>query len=160
MINGSEEMTDNGIIEKYCYDDDPNNCEKYGGLYQRDEVMQYSTDEGIQGLCPEGWHVPIFSEIQELESYVNDESKRLVNQDQTTINYTATNESGFSSLFVGSRKYDHSFISFGKDAFFFSSTIGESGVSVYGMSLYYTYDFVNLGTRGKSGGYCIRCLKD
>jgi len=30
MINGSENMSDDGVFEKYCYDDDPANCEIYG----------------------------------------------------------------------------------------------------------------------------------
>ena len=34
MINGEDEMTDNGIIEKYCYYNDQANCDTYGGLYQ------------------------------------------------------------------------------------------------------------------------------
>jgi hypothetical protein len=34
MIPGDQEMTDNGIIEKYCYDNDPANCAIFGGLYQ------------------------------------------------------------------------------------------------------------------------------
>src|ERR1035438_4575700 len=42
-INGSNDQKNNGIIEKYCYNDDTANCTKYGGLYQWDEVMQYAT---------------------------------------------------------------------------------------------------------------------
>jgi hypothetical protein len=42
-INGSQNQTDNGIIEKYCYDDNESNCDEYGGLYQWDEMMQYTT---------------------------------------------------------------------------------------------------------------------
>ncbi|MDR3668834.1 MAG: FISUMP domain-containing protein, partial [Ignavibacteriaceae bacterium] len=38
MINGSSEQTNNGIIEKYCYQNDPANCIKYGGLYQWNEA--------------------------------------------------------------------------------------------------------------------------
>ena len=34
QINGNTEMTNNSIIEKYCYDDDPENCEAFGGMYQ------------------------------------------------------------------------------------------------------------------------------
>ncbi|MFP4471865.1 MAG: FISUMP domain-containing protein, partial [Bacteroidales bacterium] len=69
-IDGSEEMADNGIIEKYCYDDDPANCETYGGLYQWNEMMQYNT-AGSQGICPEGWSVPTDEEWKTLEGTVD-----------------------------------------------------------------------------------------
>src|ERR1035441_9850769 len=43
--NGDGNQTNNGTIEKYCYNDDPANCTKYGGLYQWNEAMQYVTTE-------------------------------------------------------------------------------------------------------------------
>ena len=67
MINGSEEMTDNGILEKYCYFNDEDNCDTYGGLYLWDEVMQYATQEGTRGICPPGWHLPSDEEWKVLE---------------------------------------------------------------------------------------------
>lgn len=38
-INGNTNSTNNGIIEKYCYNDLETNCNVYGGLYQWDEMM-------------------------------------------------------------------------------------------------------------------------
>ena len=55
MINvntGGHLQTDNGIIEKYCYDNNPANCDTYGGLYEWNEAMQYVTEDGAQGVCP------------------------------------------------------------------------------------------------------------
>jgi len=71
MINGDEEMTNNGIIEKYCFDNDIENCYEYGGLYQWDEMMQYSNIPAIQGICPEGWHIPSDEEFKILEGTVD-----------------------------------------------------------------------------------------
>ena len=42
MINGSLDQTDNQVIEKYYYNNDPAMGEIYGGLYQWDELMSYS----------------------------------------------------------------------------------------------------------------------
>ena len=42
-----------------------------GALYQWDELMQYSQQPGIQGLCPPGWHVPTASEWDDLLSFYN-----------------------------------------------------------------------------------------
>ena len=50
-------LKNNDTIEKYCYKDLIANCEKYGGMYTWDELMNYS-DTTSQGICPNGWHVP------------------------------------------------------------------------------------------------------
>lgn len=71
MINGSEDMTDNGIIEKYCFLNSPDNCTKYGGLYQWNEMMQYAVQQGTQGICPQGWHIPADEEFKILEGTVD-----------------------------------------------------------------------------------------
>ncbi|MFC2118455.1 FISUMP domain-containing protein [Bacteroidota bacterium] len=67
MINGSINQTNNDIIEKYCYNNDANNCNTYGALYQWDELMSYSKTPGVKGICPEGWHIPSDIEWQEME---------------------------------------------------------------------------------------------
>ena len=71
MIPGTQEMADNGIIEKYCYNNDTANCDEYGGLYQWNEIMQYTTLDGAQGICPDGWHIPTDEEMKILEGTVD-----------------------------------------------------------------------------------------
>jgi len=61
-IQGNTGQTDNCINEKYCYGDNPANCNLYGGLYQWDELMAYTNSLAAQGLCPPGWHVPTQSD--------------------------------------------------------------------------------------------------
>ncbi len=69
---------DNGIIEKHCLFDLPENCVKYGGFYQFKEMMQYRNlnyDPGnpqiTQGICPPGWHLPSDEEWKTLEGMVD-----------------------------------------------------------------------------------------
>lgn len=64
-------QSDNDIIERYCYDNLPSNCNTYGGLYTWDEAMQYTTTEGTRGICPEGWHIPTDDEFCTLENFVD-----------------------------------------------------------------------------------------
>jgi uncharacterized protein (TIGR02145 family) len=71
MIQGAMEQSDNGTIEKYCYNNEPDSCTKYGGLYLWDEVMQYTTQQGVQGICPTGWHLPTDEEWKVLEGSVD-----------------------------------------------------------------------------------------
>lgn len=71
MIQGPADMTDNDTIEKYCYNNESDSCDKYGGLYQWDEMMQYTSEVGTQGICPPGWHSPTDEEWKLLEGAVD-----------------------------------------------------------------------------------------
>ncbi len=82
MIIGDTNQTNNGTIEKYCYNNDLANCmtnnnPNYpdGGLYQWNEAMQYSTTAGARGICPAGWHIPTNAEWYTLENYLKDEGQ-------------------------------------------------------------------------------------
>ncbi|HKK67155.1 MAG TPA: FISUMP domain-containing protein, partial [Bacteroidales bacterium] len=77
-VNGSNGQSDNGSIEKFCYNDNSDNCDTYGGLYQWTEMLQLpdscetSACASIigtehQGICPPGWHVPTDEEYKDLE---------------------------------------------------------------------------------------------
>ncbi len=56
-------------IKKYCYDNDENNCDKYGGLYEWNMAV-CGVDEG-QGICPDGWRVPTDEDWKILEGTVD-----------------------------------------------------------------------------------------
>ena len=58
-LDGGQSATDNGVIEKYCYNDEDSLCDTYGGLYTWDELLDYYTSSVLnRGICPYGWHVP------------------------------------------------------------------------------------------------------
>ncbi|MBW8051486.1 MAG: hypothetical protein FVQ77_14330 [Cytophagales bacterium] len=65
-------QTNNAVIEKYCHGGvnstgTEGDCSVWGGLYQWDEMMQYVTTEGAQGICPTGWHIPTDAEWMTME---------------------------------------------------------------------------------------------
>jgi uncharacterized protein (TIGR02145 family) len=64
-------MTDNGVLEKYCYSNSILNCDEYGGLYQWDEVKGYDLENGNRSICPYGWHLPSDEEWKVLEGAVD-----------------------------------------------------------------------------------------
>ncbi len=74
MIDSISLPTDNGYIEKWCYNDDPANCETYGALYSWNEMMQYDTLIASQGICPNGWHIPTINDWDILISNFNSDS--------------------------------------------------------------------------------------
>ncbi|MBO6052065.1 MAG: hypothetical protein J6P65_08845 [Bacteroidales bacterium] len=59
-------MPSTAIIGIYPPDGDEDNVPYYGYLYNWSAVMNGSTTEGVQGVCPSGWHVPSSSEITAL----------------------------------------------------------------------------------------------
>ena len=63
-------QTNNGIVEKFCYNEDPSYCSTLGGLYIWNELMNYTTIQGAQGICPSGWHVPSDQEYKIMEVYL------------------------------------------------------------------------------------------
>lgn len=63
---------DNCLPEKYCYLNQLARCTTSGGLYQWDEMMEYSESPGVKGLCPPGWHIPTEWEWEILfTNYIN-----------------------------------------------------------------------------------------
>jgi uncharacterized protein (TIGR02145 family) len=103
MVNGEDNQNNNGIIEKYCYDDNPSNCNTYGALYQWNEAMQYSTLPGAQGICPAGWHVGSYADFASLNNVVFYDGNELKEIGQGTGAGAGTNRSGFSALLAGRR---------------------------------------------------------
>jgi uncharacterized protein (TIGR02145 family) len=157
-IDGNQPQTDNPAIEKYCYEDDPVNCNIYGALYQWGEAMQYTTTEGSRGICPPGSHVPTAAEFQTLITAVGDDGNALKALGQGTGDGAGTNTSGFSALLAGgcfsNSVYGHLLI----QGYFWTSNGNYSDAEL--MWLNYDNSEIHTGTYTSSTGYSIRCIKD
>jgi uncharacterized protein (TIGR02145 family) len=159
MIQGSQDQTNNGVIEKYCYDNDPNNCITYGGLYQWDEAMQYVTNEGATGICPPGWHIPTLAELETLAATVNNDGNSLKAIGQGGGAGAGTNTSGFSALLAGIRNYNGYFGYLGYYADFWSSTEYNAD-NAYRLYLLSDDGSVLLYQNTKDYGFSVRCIKN
>ena len=164
-INGSSEQTNNSIIEKYCYNDDVNFCNTYGGLYQWDETMQYSTTPGVQGICPTGWHLPTDAEWTTLTTFLGGGgvAQGMLREAGLTHWYSpntgATNSSGFTALPGGYRKYDGNFYNLTYFGYFWSSSELDGG-NAWDRSLRNIYEDNIRYVSQKMNGISIRCLRD
>ncbi|MBU0765673.1 MAG: hypothetical protein KJ607_12635, partial [Bacteroidetes bacterium] len=164
MINGALNQTDNGVIEKYCYNNLTSNCDTYGALYQWDEMMDYETAESVQGICPEEWHVPGDDEIIILEMTLGMDSATaaLNNTWRGTDQGTQLLPGGSSGMDfpLGGRRIDGgSFSIIDSYAYFYAST--EYGSNAYRRCLRTTsIDVGRWNTFPKSYGLSVRCLKD
>lgn len=159
-IDGLQPQTDNTTIEKYCYNNDPANCTAYGGLYQWNEAMQYVTNQGAKGICPDGWHIPALAEFQTLGGAVGGDGNALKAASQGTGGGAGTNTSGFTALLAGDRYVDGYFGSLGTDAYFWSSKEYDA-LNASNLNLYYDDNLIYLGLNDyKDYGFSVRCIKD
>ncbi|HLF14716.1 MAG TPA: FISUMP domain-containing protein [Bacteroidota bacterium] len=159
MIPGTDTDLNNGTIEKYCYDDDTANCSLYGGLYQWDEAMQYTTAPGSQGICPPGWHIPTYEEFDTLRTTVGGDGNALKAVGQGTGGGAGTNTSGFSTVLSGFRGTTGYFSNLSNGAYFWSSTEYDEP-SARHMDLHYYFTDITLNYYGKSFGFSVRCIED
>jgi uncharacterized protein (TIGR02145 family) len=160
MIQGRDSSKDNKIIEKFCYNDSIENCNKYGGLHQWNEAMQYTTTPRARGICPPGWHIPDYFEFETLSSVVGRNGNALKAIGQGTGDGAGTNTSGFSALLAGYRTHYNSFNDLSIGAIFWSSAEFNS-TYVYFASLYFTGNRISLiNANYKDVGLSIRCIKD
>jgi uncharacterized protein (TIGR02145 family) len=159
MIQGTANPSNNGTIEKYCFDNDTANCNKYGGLYQWNEAMAYDTANSAKGICPDGWHIPTKAEFDTLATAVQYNGNSLKAVGQGTGGGTGTNSSRFSLLLTGYRDYYGSFGNLGYSAYFWSSTEYNS-TEARNMSLWYDVSGINISGYYLEFGSSIRCMKD
>jgi uncharacterized protein (TIGR02145 family) len=165
-INGGQAQANNAIIEKYCYADLEANCDVYGGLYQWNEMMQFTTTPGVQGICPAGWHLPTDAELTTLTTYLGGltdaggKMKEAGTTHWSSPNTGATNESGFTVLPASYRDYLGQFSGvLGVRAALWTST--QNG-STYGWD-YSLFNDSGSVTRNngamKVNGFSVRCVR-
>jgi uncharacterized protein (TIGR02145 family) len=164
MIPGIQDMEDNGIPEKYCYEDTPFQCNTYGGLYQWDEIMQYDTDSLTQGICPVGWLIPKISDWNALINSINDpgnEGKHLKESGYDHWNeecLLGLDTYGFTGL-PGGWKPDN-FIAITFSGYFWSSTqvIGREPFARV-IWLQCNSNEISIESHPKYKGLSVRCIK-
>jgi uncharacterized protein (TIGR02145 family) len=177
MIDAVLEQSNNGTIEKYCYSNEPDSCTKYGGLYQWNETMQYTTQQGARGICPPGWHLPTDEEWKLLEGAVDsqygigdntwddygyrglDAGTNLKTTSGWYENGNGTDLFGFSGLPGGYRIGDGYFDYIGGYGSWWSSTQFGIDIAWY-RDLSYGNPGVSRGGNYEGYGFSVRCVRD
>ncbi|MBZ0183124.1 MAG: hypothetical protein K8F60_11760 [Melioribacteraceae bacterium] len=158
-------------IEKYCYNNLESNCDTYGGLYQWAEAVGYTNGAtnttspspafsgNIQGICPNGWHIPSYSELEDFITAVSFDGNAIKALGQGTGSGAGTNTSGFSALFAGIGNGSGLFAGLGSDFLFWSATDYIDNYS-FGIELYYSVSGVSFSGNPKNYALSVRCVKD
>ncbi len=156
------------------------NYSTYGVLYNWPAAMNgasgsTSNPSGVQGVCPQGWHLPSNAEWQQLEIYLgmdpavvnttgwrgNDEGGKLKETGTThwaSPNSGATNSSGFTALPGGRRDTNGTFGDIGSYGNWWSTT--EDGSNAWRRRLDYNSATVYRDTPNKGTGRTVRCVRD
>lgn len=161
----------------WCYyDNDPANRTTYGKLYNWYAVVGIHDAASLNDpslrkqLAPYGWHVPSDAEWTQLtdclggEAIAGGKMKSIGNSQAGTglwqqPNTAATNESGFTGLPGGYRRFNGPFNYFGYYAIWWSSSEDTT------TNAWYRYLNCNEGNVGRSNlykknGFSVRCLRD
>ena len=162
------------------------NVPTYGYLYNWAAVMHgtefsEANTSGVQGICPNGWHVPSDAEWTQFENEVGRQSDFQCDGSSSRIakalasntgwesssytcavgnNQSSNNATGFSAFPAGSyggAYYD--FDGFGSMALIWSSTETNSD-DAWLRGLYYGSVDVGRCTYDKYNGFSVRCVRD
>ena len=141
----------------------------YGALYTYGSAVKGTQFSGshIQGVCPNGWHIPSDAEWKTLANYLGgtyyagDKLKsKGVTLWKESPNSVGDNSSGFDALPGGYRRaYDGASVSIGYYANWWSSNQYNATYGYY-CRLAYSSSNVSLSYFEKTYGFYVRCLKD
>ena len=169
---------------RYYPNNDQFNVSTYGYLYNWKAVTRDSTGAKIQGICPDGWHVPSYREWKKLIDYVGSRSEYVCDGDTNTNhiakalaatvgwnsstnkcavgnNPSANNATGFSAFPAGfyCGSHNDNYTAFGYYAYFWSGTRFLPG----GINYVLDYNSANIDVQFSSDyiyGFSVRCIHD
>lgn len=166
----------------YCfYNNDEGNA--YGALYtwaacMNDHESVDGNPSEVQGVCPDGWHIPSDTEWKELEMYLGmsqatadisglrgaNEGSKLATSANLWLDGYLENDaefgaSGFTVQPGGGRRYDGSFDHMGDNANFWTAT-EDDYFRAWGRHIYSSYTSIHRYKNVKSDGFSVRCVKD
>ena len=150
-----------------CYENNLDNCAKYGRLYNWETAMK---------VCPKGWHLPSNAEWDELLRFVDGDTNSAGSYGSPTAGKhlkatrgwnsvkgasgNGTDDYDFSALPGGYRYSDGSFRDVGSVGIWWSANEDEDDVShAYGRIMYRDDD-INYGSPNKSNLFSVRCVQD
>jgi uncharacterized protein (TIGR02145 family) len=143
-----------------------NNCDTYGRLYNWATAMDNAASSsanpsGVQGVCPDGWHLPSDAEWTALTTAVGtDPGKKLKASSSLWTTNTGTDDYGFSALPGGYGYSSSSFLNVGTYGFWWSSTQDNATDAYYRKNMGGSSSSVSRINVDKSGYNSVRCLQD
>ena len=137
----------------YCYNDDMENCEKYGRLYVYSDAKE---------ICPEGFYLPSDAEWQTLKNYISDHGNgRLATMLKSSDKWNSVGKDlwGMNILPSGSRSDMGEYDRLGERAYFWSSS-EKNADSAYHWAVVDNDESFSRNIVSKQSYRAIRCVSD
>lgn len=148
-----------------------NPYEEYGVFYNwyaalRTDMAAYIPNVKIQGICPDGWHLPSLDEVEGLEDFLSSQghaeyegnalkSRRGWKDSEIGVDYY-----GFNALPAGYRSFTGEYDQEGEAAAFWLSSMDEPDFSAMNYHFYNDKTLMTFGRTGKTMGLNVRCIRD
>ena len=170
MVLGENDQNDDTKIERYCYNNDTTNCDKYGGLYQWAEMMQLPSSCNTEscykkirrdhrGICPEGWRLFTWDDYEIVKDYY-DKYDEGITPGLRSQCFSGYNTSGFSLIGAGERNEDGSFSSLNQRTAWFRPEEFSSDQAHHGLvSGINNSAPTQVARELKINGFSVRCTK-
>jgi len=145
----------------WCY---YHNSDSLGNIYGK--LYNWYAVNDPRGLAPQGWHVATDSDWIVLVNYLGgpDIAGGKLKEEGTRHwlipNSGANNQSGFSAIPGGCRKYNGLFIAMGTDGFWLTSTMSNFYSPPWERGISNERTNVGRAYSNKIMGYSVRCIKD
>lgn len=155
---------DGNKIDAFIYENNQNLLENYGCLYTWHVAMNGSTEEGAQGICPEGWHIPSDNDFKILEMFLGmtEAESNLTNTWRGNNIRTALKtggNSGYNAVLAGRRSTSGVYSLAGRMEYMWTSN--EYGNNAWRRCLdRNTHTVGRWNTFSKNYGFSIRCIKN
>ena len=166
-VYGFEDQEDDAKIERYCYDDDTTNCNKYGGLYQWAEMMQLPSrcntescadliKPNHQGICPSGWRLLTYNDYYIVVHADNNEDGV---KGTRAGRFGGSNDSGYSLISTG-YLWDHSFTNVENGTYWHYPVESDqyNGIASKVSSQWRTATGNSYDDSYKTQGFSVRCV--
>ncbi len=156
------------IDSVWVYDDNESNAETWGRLYSWDAAMNGAgssngNPSGVQGVCPDGWHLPSKAEFVELTDFIGSGNGWKMKETSAAYWNTPdqnTNETGFSARGAGLREsISHTYQNLKETTNFWTAT-EESDNRSYDVIIYDQQGNAVVHNDPKLHGFSVRCVKD
>ena len=171
MVDSTNQV-DDSKIERFCYDNDPANCDEYGGLYQWAEAMQLPSrcnfescvdliQENHQGICPDGWRLLTHNDYYII---IHADGNKYGVKGTRALSFGGQNSSGYGLIgagFVWNYKFknmDSSTHWYYPEEGSFGNRMDSVAVSGY-QTRYDTGNADNFQSNFKTNAFSVRCVK-
>jgi uncharacterized protein (TIGR02145 family) len=140
-------------------------CNTYGRLYDWNTAMANSASSaanpsGIQGVCPDGWHLPSDAEWTTLTNFVGSNAGTKLKATSGWSSGNGTDTYGFSALPGGVYNNANTFMDVSKEGYWWSATEYTSNPSAYNRNMSYNSVNVSRGGGWKTNFHSVRCVKN